>query len=272
MRTPLDESQGYDDLYQDFDSPFQQQLRREAYGKDIGQHSWVTAEELEQDIKRLRISRESCFLDLGCGPGGPLSFIVEHVTCHGNGVDVSTRAITAARACAVALGLQELITLREADLNEPVPFAGGAFDAVISLDVILHLRDRLKVFREVARVLIPGGRFLFTDAGVTTGTVSDEEIRWRSLHGYTQFVSSGYNEQTLELAGFRLTDCEDRTASLLKNATGRLAARLAHREELRKLEGDTHYESQQRYLETVIKMSQNGSVSRLMYLAESRGA
>jgi SAM-dependent methyltransferase len=269
MRTPVDESQSYDDLYRDFDSPLQQQLRREAYGKDIGQHSWVTAEELEQDIERLRLSRQSCFLDLGCGPGGPLSFIVEHVRCQGSGLDVSTKAIAAARARAVGLGLHELITLREADLNEPMPFANGLFDAVISLDVILHLRDRLKVFREVARILVPGGRFLFTDAGVITGAISDEEIRWRSLHGYTQFVSSGYNEKTLELAGFRITDRHDRTASLLKNATGRLAARLAHREELQKIEGVAHYGNQQRYIETVIKISQMGSVSRVMYLAES---
>src|SRR5262249_8222709 len=140
---------------------------------------------------------------------------------------------------------------------------------VISLDVILHLRDRLKVFREVARILVPGGRFLFTDAGVITGAISDEEIRWRSLQGYTQFVPSGHNEEILELAGLRLTERHDRTASLLKNASGRLAARLTHREELQKIEGDTHYENQKRYLETVIELSQKGSVSRMMYLAES---
>ena len=38
------EGRGYNDLYKDFDSPLMQQLRLEAYEKDIGQHSWVTAE------------------------------------------------------------------------------------------------------------------------------------------------------------------------------------------------------------------------------------
>jgi SAM-dependent methyltransferase len=140
----------------------------------------------------------------------------------------------------------------------------------MSLDVVLHLRDRLSTFREVARVLIPAGKFLFTDAGVITGAISDEEIRLRAMHGHTQFVPPSFNENMLGLVGFRLIDHKDRTVSLLKTATGRLSARLGHREELEQLEGSSYFEQQQRYLETVIYLSQRGAVSRLMYLAESR--
>jgi hypothetical protein len=126
------------------------------------------------------------------------------------------------------------------------------------------------LFREVARVLVPAGRFLFTDAGVIAGSISDQEIRFRAVHGYTQFVASGFNERMLELAGFRLIDRKDRTASLLRNATGRLAARLAHRAELEQLEGGTYFDGQRRYLETVISLSQREAVARMTYLAESR--
>jgi SAM-dependent methyltransferase len=266
------ESWGYDNLYEEFDSPLMQQFRREAYGEDIGQHSWVTADEIQESIPRLKLSRASRFLDLGCGPGGPLAFIVGQVGCQGSGIDVSAKALAAARSRVASLRLDEVVTLREADLNEPIPFAGGSFDAVMSLDAILHLRDRLSVFREVTRVLIPSGRFLFTDAGVITGSISDEEIRLRAVHGYTQFVPSGFNEHTLELAGFRLIDRNDRTASLLKTATGRLTARLRHRAELEQLEGSNYFERQQRYIETLIGISQRGSASRMMYLAESRAA
>jgi SAM-dependent methyltransferase len=260
----------YDNLYEQFDSPLGHQLRREAYGEDIGQHSWLTADELQDDISRVKLSRTSRFLDLGCGPGGPLTFVVRHVGCQGSGIDVSATAIAAGRARAVSLGVDGLVRLREADLNQPIPFANGSFDAVISLDVILHLRDRLSVFREVARLLIPAGKFLFTDAGVITGAISDEEIRLRAVHGHTQFVPPGFNENMLGLAGFRVIDRKDRTVSLLKAATGRLSARLGHREELEQLEGRSYFERQKRYLETVIDLSHRGAVSRLMYLAESR--
>jgi len=259
----------YDNLYEEFDSPLGRQLRCEAYGEDIGQHSWLTTDELQEDISRLKLSRASRLLDLGCGPGGPLTFVVRHVGCQGSGIDVSAKAIAAGHARAASLGVDGLVRLREADLNQPIPFVSGSFDVVMSLDVILHLRDRLSVFREVARVLIPAGKFLFTDAGVIAGAISDEEIRLRAVHGHTQFVPPGFNETMLGLAAFRVIDRKDRTVSMLKAATGRLNARLAHREELEQLEGSSYFERQQRYLETVIDLSNRGAVSRMMYLAES---
>jgi len=45
---------GYDDVYRDFESPLTRQLRLEAYGTDIGQHSWVTVDELRSDLAQTR--------------------------------------------------------------------------------------------------------------------------------------------------------------------------------------------------------------------------
>jgi SAM-dependent methyltransferase len=260
----------YDKLYEHFDLPLMRQLRAEAYGQDIGQHSWVTAEELLGDIPKLKLSPESCLLDLGCGPAGPLTYIVAQTKCQAVGLDVSANAIAAARARAASLGLSEQIILQQADLNESLPFADARFDAVVSIDVILHLRDRAAIFEEVARVLAPAGRFLFTDAGVITGPVSSEEIQRRAPHGYAQFVPPGVNEQLLERAGFRLIETCNRTPNLLKSAAGRLAARESRRIELEKLEGSSIFKGQQQYLETVVALAERAALSRIMYLAESR--
>jgi SAM-dependent methyltransferase len=270
MSLPEPEIRSYDDFYGEFDSSLMQRLRQEAYGKDIGQHSWVTAEELEEDIPCLQLARPSRLLDLGCGPCGPLTFVTSRVGCQSTGMDVSANAIAAGKARAAAMGIAELMTFFVVDLNQPIRPDNGSFDAVMSLDVVLHLRDRAEVFREVARVLTPGGRFLFTDAGVITGPVSDEEIRRRAIHGHTQFTPPGCNEAALERAGFRLVDRNERTAGLLKNAAGRLAARVAHRSELEPLEGKARFERELEYLETVIGLSQRGALARMMYLAEAR--
>ena len=273
MSTQADSTtQGYDSTYRGFDSPLMRQLRQEAYGEDIGQHSWVVAAELRDDVSRLKLSGSSRLLDLGCGPCGPLTFIVSSVGCHGTGTDLSASALAAGRARAASLDLENLITVHEADLNESLPFAVNSFDAVMALDVVLHVRDRAQLFREVARILWSGRRFLFTDAGVVTGSISDQEVLARSVHGYTQFVAPGFNERTLEASGFRLIETEDRTESVLKNASGRLEAMFAHRAELEALKGVDDLKRQQRYLETVTVLSQRRAMSRMMYLAESRTA
>jgi hypothetical protein len=79
-------------------------------------------------------------------------------------------------------------------------------------------------FLEMARLLVPTGRLLLADAGVITGPISNEEVKRRSVNGYMQFVPPGVNEELLEAAGFRLIDQEDRTSSVVFNASGRLRA------------------------------------------------
>jgi len=155
-------------------------------------------------------------------------------------------------------------------LNDLLPFADAFFHAVISIDVVLHLRDRAAIFGEVVRVLAPAGRFLFTDAGVITGPVSSEEIQRRTPHGYAQFAPPGVNEQLLERAGFRVTERTDLTPTMIKSAAGRLAARESRRIELEKLEGSPTFLQQQQYLQTVLALAQRAALSRIMYLAEPR--
>jgi SAM-dependent methyltransferase len=263
--TPAD---AYDRFYRDFDTPFMRQIRREAYGEDLGQHSWVTKAEVCADIERLGLSSSTRLVDLGCGPCGPLTFILDRVRCRGTGLERSPSALRIGQARAESLVVDALLSVREADLDEPLPLESASFDAAISVDVVLHVRDRLALFREVARLLAPGGRFLFTDAGVVTGSFSNQEVRDRSVYGYTQFVPVSLNERMLGAAGFRLIETEDRTASVIRNASGRLTAIEAHREELEERHGVDEVDRQRIYLRTVVELSRRGAVSRIMYLAD----
>jgi SAM-dependent methyltransferase len=258
---------GYDSIFEGFDSSLARQFRAEAYGEDIGQYSWVTAGEFRADMARLRLIPKARLLDLGCGPCGPLTYAMAMTGCLGTGLDASAAGLAAGRDRARQRGVEERLTLAAARLDEPLAFPAASFDAAMALDVILHLEDRAVLLGEVARVLVPGGRFLFTDAGVVMGSVSDEEALRRSLHARVQFHPPGFNERLIEAAGLRLIQTEDRTESLVKLAESRRLARETHKSELERLEG-AEFELHQRYLETVLEISRRGAVSRMMYLAE----
>jgi SAM-dependent methyltransferase len=62
------------------------------------------------------------------------------------------------------------------DLDEPLPFADGAFDAVVSLEGIEHLLSPARCLAEFCRVLRPGGRLV-----VTTPNVNNVQSRWHYL-------------------------------------------------------------------------------------------
>jgi SAM-dependent methyltransferase len=229
----------------------------------------VIKSELENDVAKLQLTNASRVLDLGCGSGGVLAFVVGLTGCHGSGIDLSVPAITAARTRAASLELGEKLSFRQADLNQPLPYLNASFNAVLCLDVILHLSDRLAIFREIERILIPGGRFLFTDAAVITGAVSADEFRLRANRGFTQFVPPGVNEHVLKDSGFEIIEVIDRTLSLLQTAKGRLDARLAHERELRDMEDATDFEREQQYLGVVVELSQRRALSRMIYLART---
>jgi cyclopropane fatty-acyl-phospholipid synthase-like methyltransferase len=258
----------YETLYREFDSPLQRLVRQAAYAEDIGQHSWVTADELRADIPRLRLSDSSRLLDLGCGPAGPLIFLVQHSGCRAVGVDISEAALSIARSRAAAAGLTARVELWRIDLDSPVPVGTGTLGAVTAYDVMLHVHDRAAVFAHVARSLDRTGRFLFTDAAVLTGSISAAQIQLRSLHGHTQFTAVGCNERALSKAGFKVLETEDRTESVAQNASGRLQARLAHRNALEASEGVESFQRQQTYLMNVATLARGGILARVMYLAE----
>ncbi len=272
---PMEQSRpiadAYESFYRDFDSPLMRQLRAEAYGQDIGQHSWVSGDELLKDAKHLQLDQSSRLLDLGSGPCGPLSFLIANTGCSGVGLELSASAIQVGKLRAASLGVEARFSAYVADLNEPFPPDVGAFDAILAIDFVLHLHDREALFRQVAKALRSGGRFLFTDAGLVTGALSDEDVRRRSVHGFTQFVPVGWNERILEATGLQLIEREDRTESVVRNARGRLRALHKHKAELQALSGISSFEKQVEYVTTVEALASRGALSRFMYLATAKG-
>lgn len=98
-------------------------------------------------------------LDIGCGRGGTIS-ILDRFFGAGEiwGLDLSPAAIAFCRRHLRAPHLHFL----NGD-SERLPFLSGFFDAVTNVESSCLYPDIYAFYREVHRVLAPGGRFLYTD-------------------------------------------------------------------------------------------------------------
>lgn len=96
-------------------------------------------------------------LDVGCA-GGFMSEAIATQGANVTGIDPAREAIAAAHAHAQGSGLA---VQYDVGVGEELPYCDACFDAVVCVDVLEHVADLQKVVSEIARVLKPGGIFLF---------------------------------------------------------------------------------------------------------------
>ena len=96
-------------------------------------------------------------LDLGSADGF-MAEVLATKEARVTGIDPAAEAIEAARSRANLVGQN---IQYDVGVGEALPYADATFDAVVCVDVLEHVTDLTKVAAEVARVLRPGGMFLY---------------------------------------------------------------------------------------------------------------
>ena len=124
-------------------------------------HARPTKKEVAQVLRRSRLKRESEVLDLACGLGRhSIEFARQGMRV--TGLDYSPVYVKEARKRVKAAKLQDRIEIIRGDMKNLSPhFEPERFDAVVSLfnsfGYFDRRKDDLKVLKEMARILKPGG-------------------------------------------------------------------------------------------------------------------
>jgi len=144
-------------------------------------------------------------LDLGCA-GGFMAEALDDRGAQVTGIDPAAEAVAAARRHAGEAGrrIDYLVGVGEA-----LPFAAESFDHVVCVDVLEHVADLHRVLSEVARVLKPGGLFLYDtinrNALARFGAVTIAEkvarVLPRGTHDPEMFIRPAELMRGLETAG-----------------------------------------------------------------------
>jgi SAM-dependent methyltransferase len=111
---------------------------------------------LEHLAADLTIDEGSLVLDVGVGLGGPGAWLVRERSCTLVGIDLMIEA---------AQGATRLFPDIHATVGSTrtLPFRDMSFDAAWALGVVEMIADKGRSFREIARVLVPGGRVVLYD-------------------------------------------------------------------------------------------------------------
>jgi cyclopropane fatty-acyl-phospholipid synthase-like methyltransferase len=258
----------YDANYKNFETELYAEIRREAFGEDIGQSSWIDADEQDRTVTWLNLSAGKSLLDVACGSGGPALRIAERIGCSLVGIDVHADAVATGNSLAAQRGMSERAQFQVADASSRMPFPDGRFDAITCIDAINHLPDRPSRHRRVCPLAQAGGRLLFTDPVTITGPLTNEETTIRSSIGFFLFVPAGYDQRVIQECGLRLLLSEDVTENMAKIAHNRGVARAARADDLRRVEGEEIFEKQQRFFEVAARIARERRLSRFLYVAE----
>jgi SAM-dependent methyltransferase len=150
--------------------------------------------------------REGLCLDLGCGPAFLSIELAKQSSLRIIGVDLDSEAVKIATRNVRKAGLSRRITVERGDVQR-LRFPADTAALVVSRGSYLFWDDRVRAFREILRVLKPGG-VAFVGGGMGRSTTPEQKeaikkelVRTGIRKDCKTTVTPFEMEETLEMAG-----------------------------------------------------------------------
>jgi ubiquinone/menaquinone biosynthesis C-methylase UbiE len=149
-------------------------------------------------------------LDVGSGVGGTSRYLAKEFGCHVTGLDLTDEYCRAAAMLTGKTGLSQLIDYRQGDATR-LPFDDGVFDVVWTEHVAMNIPDKPLLYKEMHRVLKPGGTLAVYDVLAGPSGPVLFPVPWASTPETSFLVQPDDLRRLLEDAGFTISDWIDTT-------------------------------------------------------------
>lgn len=149
-------------------------------------------------------------LDVGSGVGGTSRCLAREFGCRVTGIDLTDEYCRTATMLSSRIGLAELVDYSQGDATN-LPFPDASFDIVWTEHVAMNIPDKPALYREMYRVLKPGGTLAIYDILAGPSGPVMFPVPWARTPDASFLVTPGQLRDLLEKSGFNVTAWSDTT-------------------------------------------------------------
>ena len=159
----------------------------------------------EEIAGMLKVAATDRLLDVGSGIGGPARYMAHRFGCRVTGIDLTPEFCEVARHLTRLLGLDSKVDFELGDALA-MPFADASFDGAYSMNVSMNIADKAALYREIRRVLKPGGWLMLSELAKGPGAPLDYPTPWAATEGSSFLSTPDETRRGLEAAGFEIVE------------------------------------------------------------------
>ena len=141
-------------------------------------------------------------LDVGGGIGGPARQLATRFGCHVTVLDLTAEYCAVGEKLTAWTGLTDRVSFVHASALE-MPFEDATFDVAWTQHASMNIADKAGLYREIARIVRPGGRFAFFDMLAGPNQPIHFPVPWATDPSFSFLVSPPETRALIAEAGFR---------------------------------------------------------------------